>query len=390
MAKNNSIENESWDSGTYQTGSTKEGKGQNGLITGLLIAVIFLGGLASALGLMNFKLLTQLMNQQSQALPLSVDATAGTVSNYNREYQSGTPVLPDNRELTLTVGGNTAVVSAEEILNQPSLVELTVKTSHGRLRTGPALVLSSDGYLLTNAHLTEDARYLTVQLSNGEAYSAILVATDTYSDLSVLYIQARGLTAAVFSGDTLVPGKQAYALVQCDTLSQGKVFADFRQLIVGADTLSLQQTDFDADHGPVFDDRGQVIGFLCRYFGEEGEGQLLSASQLMNIAVQLTRQGAVSGRPCLGLQARELSSFFRQYWNLSGGLEITTLLEGAAAQNAGLMKGDILLRINGKLLTELSQLHGALCAAEAGQTLQLEIFRAGQHFTVTLPVKQHP
>lgn len=392
MAKQNTQPTEySWDTGTYQTGATKPNKGQSVVITVLLIAVIFLGGLASALGLMNVRLLSQLVQQQNAVLPVAVDTNPGLASNFIREDQNLALFLPDDRRLTLSVGGASAQKTGEQILaqNQDCLVTVTVQTSQNRQNTGSALVLSSDGYLLTNAHLMENAKSITVMLSSGEEHRAVPVATDAYSDLAVLYISAQGLTPATFSDTSLTPGKQIYATMECDSISAGKVSSDHRELTVGAGSVLLQKTDFETDHGPVFDDRGQVTGFLCRYFGETENGYMLSARQVMAIATDLVEQGAVTGRPSVGLEVRELSNFCRQYWNLTGGLEITGLTD-TTAQAEGLLEGDILLSINGVAINGLHQFYADLLSAQAGESFEMEVFRAGQRFTVTLPVCQIP
>ncbi len=383
MAKNDSIQNENnWDSGTYQTGSSNPGKGNSGLVTVLLVAVIFLGGMASALGLMNVRLLAQLTQQQNAVLPMSVDATTGSLGGLIREQQEALPQLPQERELSLKVGQVSPVPGPVDL---KVMATITVQTSQGHTRTGPALILSSDGYLLTNAHLLKNAAAIQVTLFSGEALPALLVASDAYSDLSVLYVQAQGLSAAEFAPVEAQAGDGVQIPEQCEALTEGRVQEGSQCLTVGADTLTLQETDFDTDHGPVFNAGGQVTGFLCRYFGQEEAGQMLSAGQVMEIAQQLVTQGAVSGRPYLGLQLQTLSSFFRQYWGLSGGLEIIAL--DSAVEELGLRQGDILLRLNGRVLTDMQQLHKVLLYS---QSLELEVFRAGQCFAVTLPVVQVP
>jgi serine protease Do len=106
----------------------------------------------------------------------------------------------------------------------------------------------------------------------------------------------------------------------------------------------------------------------------------------MTIAYGLVEQGAVSGRPGLGVKVQTLSTFCREYWDLTYGLEILSLETGGAAEKAGLLEGDILLSLEGEALTQLQQLHEALLLAQPGQEMTMEVFRAGKIFTVTLPV----
>ena len=395
MAKQEIQENEyNWDSGTYQTGATEPNKGQSVVITVLLIAVIFLGGLASALGLMNIRLLSQLMRQQqTPVLPIAVDGTQEVIGDFLRENQDHIPQLPINPDLELTLAEESSLRTAQQIMefNRQSVLSITVQTGQNQHRTGPAVVLSSDGFLLTNAHLTDNASLIMVQLENGEQLRAALVATDAYSDIAVLYLGVQGLSPVVFAQNNVdfIPGNQAYALVHSDGLSQGHILQGSRQLDVGHDRIVLMETDIDGDHGPVFNDRGELNGFLCRYFGEDGGGWILSSSQLMNIVEQLVEQGSVQGHPGLHLDVEQISNFCRQYWNLSFGLQINRILPGGAAEDAGLLEGDILLTMDGVELTTRQQFYDLLLYSEK-ENVTLEVFRAGQHLTVQLPISIMP
>ena len=394
MAKQEIQETEyTWDDGTYQTGATPPSKGQSATITALLIAVIFLGGLASALGLMNIRLLTALtQEQQNPALPISNDGTQGIVEDFFRENQDHLPSLPEEGEVHLQIANGEQPISGQKILenNNQCVLNMTVQTSQNQSRTGPAVVLSSDGYLLTNAHLTENASQIMVQLSNGEQLRAVVVATDAYSDLAVLYVGVQGLESVVFAQETAVfsAGDTAYALVQHDVLSQGNVLSGNRQFFVGGDTITLQKTDLDGDHGPVFNRYGQLNGYLCRYFGEDGGGLMLGSQQVMEIVADLVHQGGVQGRPTVHLDVMQLSNFSRQYWNLSGGLQITRITAGSAAEETGLLQGDILLSADSVALNSCQQFYDLLCSGK--ESITLEVFRAGQYSTVTLPIGQNP
>ena len=132
----------------------------------LMVSVIFLGGLASALGLMNIRLLRQLVQQQNAVLPVSVDSATEGADSFLRENQSGIPLLPGQREIVFTVAEKAARLTEAEILEKmsSSVLTITAQLSQNKQQMGPALVLSSDGYLLTNAHLIENARSITSRI----------------------------------------------------------------------------------------------------------------------------------------------------------------------------------------------------------------------------------
>lgn len=339
----NEIEN--WDDGTYQTGTAQPGKNQSGVIAGLLAATIFLGGIASALGIMNVRLLRQLQQPQESVLPVTADM--GDVGDLLREDPEQTPSVPGDGRLQLQAGEENTVLSAKSPQERAAAVTatLTVVDSLGQEKTGPALILSADGYLLTNAHLTDSALTITALLPEGQTLRAALVACDPYSDLAVVYVDAQGLSAASFAKE-------------------------------GAPTAG--QTP-----GPVFDDGGCVVGFRGRDL-ETGEMKTVTTEQLCAIATQLVQSRCVSGRPDIGLQVQAMSQFTRQYWGLEQGVEITQ------SQAEGLLPGDILLSVNGQRLTTCHQLHRLLLDITPGEGVQLEIFRAGQRFTVTTVVTVNP
>ena len=381
---------ETWDTGTYQTGASQPNKGQSTVITVLMVAVIFLGGLASALGLMNIRLLQQLVRQQNAVLPISVETGTSPAENFLRENQDGICLLPAQRELSLMVAEKGAVLTTEQILEKmsPSVLTITAQLSQNKQQTGPALVLSSDGYLLTNAHLIENAKSIAVLMPDGQQIRGIVVAVDAYADLAVLYVGVQGLTPAEFAADVDLPavGAPVYTSLHHDSLSSGDIFPETKTLTLGQGNILLQETDLSTDHGPVYDDYGRVIGFLSRYFGTTDNGFLLSAQQVMDIARQLVQRGAVSGRPSLGVEVGQLTGFYRQYWNLDHGLEIVNLLQ----ESEILLAGDIILSIDGTPLEGVQPFYAAILSAQEGQMMEIEVFRAGQKFVMQLPVSRIP
>lgn len=394
MAKQEIQETEyTWDDGTYQTGATPPNKGQSTAITALLIAVIFLGGLASALGLMNIRLISELTRQQQNAaLPIATDGTQGMVEDFFRDEQVHLPTLPEATDLYLQVAPAEQSLSSKEILNsnRQCVLTMTVQTSQNQSRNGPAVVISANGYLLTNAHLTENASQIMVQLPNGEQLRAAVVGVDAYSDLAVLYVGMQGMQSVVFAQETeeFSAGDTAYALVQHNVISQGNVLSGSRQFVVGGDTVTLQKTDIDGDHGPVFNSCGQLNGFMCRYFGEDGGSLMLGSQQVMKIVAALVQQGGVQGRPTVHVDVMQLSNFSRQYWNLSGGLQITGVAAGSVAEEAALLQGDIILSADGVEMNTCQQFFDLLRSGK--ERITLEVFRAGLVYHVTLPVEKIP
>lgn len=391
MAKQNNDTTEyTWDSGTYQTGASQPNKSQSGLITGLLIATIFLGGIASALGVINIHLLAELGQRESPVLPVAVDTGGDSVGSYLRENGENTPQVPENGRLELKTGTASAplTISALQEKAAASVADITVLTGQGLELTGQGLILSADGYLLTNASLACDAADVTAKLPDGRELPAAVVAMDPYSDLAVLYVSAGDLTAAVFADDA--SGQEGFAISGGQSLAGGNIFASQQPLQVGGSTIMMHKTDLSAQSGPVFNARGQVVGFLCRPIRGQQGGTMLPAAQVRDIAAQLVERQTVSGRPGLGLELKNLSNFCRQYWGLTRGLEVTAVADTGAAWQQGLLSGDILLELNGQVLTTPEQLYAVLLEKAPGEEVTLRVFRAGQQFTVKVPVTYTP
>ena len=342
---------------------------------------------------MNIRLISELTRQQQNAaLPIATDGTQGMVEDFFRDEQVHLPTLPEATDLYLQVAPAEQSLSSKEILNsnRQCVLTMTVQTSQNQSRTGPAVVISANGYLLTNAHLTENASQIMVQLPNGEQLRAAVVGVDAYSDLAVLYVGMQGMQSVVFAQETeeFSAGDTAYALVQHNVISQGNVLSGSRQFVVGGDTVTLQKTDIDGDHGPVFNSCGQLNGFMCRYFGEDGGSLMLGSRQVMKIVAALVQQGGVQGRPTVHVDVMQLSNFSRQYWNLSGGLQITGVAAGSAAEEAALLQGDIILSADGVEMNTCQQFFDLLRSGK--ERITLEVFRAGLVYHVTLPVEKIP
>lgn len=349
-----------WDDGTYQTGPTRIKRGRSGLVMVLLVAVIFLGGIASALGIMNIQLLKQLA-EESQELYLSAEgdtageevpaATRPEMGQLTYERQSDHPLT----EQQLMENGNACMVS------------LTVLSVDGTVEEGKGLVITSSGYIVTDASLVGGGMRITATLSDGEEMDATLVASDVYSDLAVLYVAQDDLQAASFS--TEVASDEAIYIIREDDLQSG--------------TADMENTGSVEDAGPIFNQYGQVVGYQSR-------AQVFSAQQMVDILTQLTQTGHVSGHPRLGFRIKEMTNFYLEYWNLEQGLLVCAITDDESSLARELMQGDVLLGINGEALSSAEQLYTAIAQAEAGDMLEFEVFRAGNTFTLEVEMEYHP
>lgn len=395
------------DSVTYQTGSITPPQHSSALVAILLGLVIFLGGIASAMGIINIRLLTQLSQKPGPATPLSTGVpplTNPTLGSLLEENSDPAPELPDERNLELSIQNapyytenpDRDSVSCEGVYQQTeaSLVEVCTITHCNSTMTGSGVVLSEDGYILTNAHVTEAAKRIFIFLSNGQILRAALVGSDPLTDLAVLYVDAEGLIPAEFATSDhlqvtepvfMVNSQLPASLVQSSILSARHTFSTSRY------SLDLIQTCRKFSGGPMLNHAGQVVGIhvgkIARYFASTASSNLglaLPTSTIRSVVCQLVEQGFIPGRPNLGIEVEAISKLYQLYWELPGGLLLTDVNSDAQAQ--GLEKGDILLALDGKKMVSRDDLYATLYSGDIGDTVTAVIFRNGDMYTVPLTI----
>lgn len=386
---NENKHSENWDTGTYQTGPARPNKGQSVMITVLLMAVIFLGGLASALGVMNIRLISQLMEQTDDfGLTLSGSSETGGSSDVYVGTGGENIIVPTIDSFSLRYGEiiDSQPLTQQQILeqNRDCIVHVRVQICGDQTRSGTALVVHPDGFLLTNASLADWGDGITVTFADGEQKKAVLVASDVFSDLAVLYVDRQGLTVAEFA-PTVTDGEQIYALGETG-LSSGRVSED---ALTDTYPFTLVKTDLTGTLGPVFNSNGQVVGFRCRSLPLiRHQGLLLAGRQVETLVSQLVEKGCVSGCPGMELRVRELTALCRQYWGLPNGVQITFVADTELAQQ--LQEGDILLSVNGRAVDSREELYAAIGNSPQGESLQLQIFRGGIQLSVELKAERNP
>jgi serine protease Do len=421
MDENKNYTPESWDSGIYGTGKTRPPKSHNGIITLLLVLVIFLSGLVSFLGLLNVRLFAQLKSLPEQPVQ-------EPVSFVSEEAEEHLPQLQDLEETTapteaLAVSdGDTIFLnpSPEAAPNIPQQVGLSLQDIYekaipsvvsisctGSNATGTGVVMTASGYIVTNHHVVEGAREITVLLNDQRKLEATLVGGDSVSDLAVLHVDAPDLSPAEFGdsgvlrvGDSVVAIGDPLGIELRGTMTNGIVSAINRDVTTGGRTLTLIQTNAALNSGnsggPLINCYGQVVGINTLKIGGfssdttvEGLGFAIPSTTVKEIVDQLIRQGYVSGRPSLGFVGESVSSFYQYYYRLPAGLYITQLDPESDAAAKGLVEGDILLSIDDTRITALDELTAALSQKNVGDTVRIIIFRSGRQYSADITLQEH-
>ena len=405
---------EPWEPQVYRTGQTKPPKNRQGLIAGLLVAVIFLGGIVSALSLLNIRLFQKLWNgedpdasfrfsENETTDPSQPAATTSTQENRPSSMELILEQSPQSIENIPQTGG----LSLQEIYTGAidSVVSISCYTSGGS-SSGTGVVLSADGYIVTNCHVVEKASQIQVLLQNGSTHGASLVGMDAVSDLAVLHISAADLTPAKFGnssalrvGDAVVAIGDPLGAELRGTMTDGIVSAINRDITTGGRTMTLIQTNAALNAGnsggPLLNCYGQVIGINTMKIGDymnaagvEGLGFAIPSTTVKEIVDQLISNGYVAGRPSLGFTGQTVSSFDRLYYRIPQGVCITSVESGSDAAAKGIAPGDILLQFDSTRVTDTDTLEQLLYNHETGDTVTLVIYRGGEQYALTVTLGQ--
>ncbi len=409
--------NDPWDDAVYGTGNTRPPKSYGGIVALLLIVVIFLSGIVSALSLLNIRLFNELnqMNEEADSLAISFsdtdeedapspfseqpESTAPTSARSGDEITLSLQPSPESSENIPQEGG----LSWQDIYqkNIASVVSITVKKTDGNT-TGTGVIISQNGYIVTNSHVLEDAQKITVLLRDDRSFTAQIIGDDPVSDLAVLNIDAEGLTPAEFGdsdvlrvGDAVAAIGDPLGLELRGTLTDGIISAINRDVSVGGRTMTLLQTNAALNTGnsggPLVNCYGQVIGIntmkinaFSAASGVEGLGFAIPSTTVQNVVNQLINQGYVSGRPTIGIEGESVPKFDQYYYGIPSGIYITGIDEGSSAAVQNLEVGDILISLNGSAVTDPSALDDLICSLNVGDTVEAVIYRSGKEYPISL------
>lgn len=265
---------------------------------------------------------------------------------------------------------------------------------------GSGVVLTQDGYIITNNHVVAGASNIKVTLYDGTEYTASLVGADSQTDIAVIKIDATGLAPAVLGdSDSLAVGQEVLAVgnplgTLGGTVTNGIISALNRSISVEGQTMTLIQHSAQVSPGNsgggLFNMNGELVGIVNAKSGDseaEGIGFAIPVNTAKTVAQQLIDNGYVAGRPALGVSV--VSGETAQQYFGSAGVYIVEVVAGGGAANAGLQQGDRILSLNGTLVETTDELTNALSAYSAGDTVELQVARQGQLFTaqVTLGEK---
>ncbi len=319
-----------------------------------------------------------------------------------------TSAQPSPSSSTTVASGKGNLTMSEAVAKAaPSVVEITVKgttTTYGffggtyeTASAGSGVILSEDGYIITNNHVVDGGDTFTITAYDGTVYEAQLVGKDERTDIGVLKVEADHLYPAVIgNSDQIQVGDTAIAIgnplgTLGGTVTDGIISAVSRDLVINNEAMTLIQTNAQINSGNsgggLFDGNGNLIGVVnAKDSGStssgttiEGLGFAIPVNTAMDVAEQLILYGKVTNRPSLGIQLQQVA---KDTDNYKAGLYILGIYEGTGAEEAGLQKYDRILAADGAEVSSYPDLAAVLNKKKVGEAVTLTIERDGEEMDV--------
>ena len=260
---------------------------------------------------------------------------------------------------------------------------------------GSGIIIHSDGYIVTNAHVVEGATGINVELDNGETYAAKLIGIDVKTDLAVIRIEAENLVAAVFgNSDLLQVGERVVAIgnpggtALAGSVSQGIVSGVNRTLDDGNYSSTYIQTDAAINPGnsggALVNEYGQVVGINSAKVAAvdyEGIGFAIPISEAKPIIDQLLQYGYVKGRAKLGITGQVINEALSQINSIPVGVYIWSIDPTSELAGKNVAQGDIITAIDGQKITDFNDISAILETKSPGDEVTLTLYRSARGVT---------
>ena len=277
---------------------------------------------------------------------------------------------------------------------------------------GSGIIISEDGYVLTNNHVISGADKITVYVNPGDGseeqtYEATLVGSSESNDIAVLKIDATGLNAATFGdSDQIEVGELAVAIGNPmgqvhGSVTAGIISAVEQELTIDDVTINAIQTDAAINPGnsggALFDSYGNVIGIVYAKSSSvsiEGIGYAIPVNNIKDLVAQMindpdsVKDQTKGSQIMLGITIRDITEDMSKQYSMPVGVYITEVSSMSAAERAGLQKGDIITEFAGETVTSADDLNAIKAKQTSGDTVSVKIDRNGKEMTLDLVIPQ--
>ena len=334
---------------------------------------------------------------QQVAPSSTADSASGSDSSITAASSTGTGL--NTEQVADLVSPSVVVITTEQVVYSQWSWYGQNQVESG---AGSGVIISSDGYILTCAHVVDGASTITVTIGDKD-YTATLVGEDTTSDIAVIKIDANGLTpATVGNSDSLKVGQSVMAVGNPlgelgGTVTGGMISALNRSVTIqgssSVNTMSLIQMDASVSPGNsgggLFNMNGELVGIVNAKSSSsdaEGLGFAIPINDAIKVAQELLENGYVTGRPYLGITYLAVTDAqtASQLGVNAYGVYVVEVVKGGPAEKAGLQAGDRIVSVDGTEIASKDDLGTLMQKHAAGDTLSITIAREGQMQTVNV------
>ena len=323
---------------------------------------------------------------------------------------------PNLSQVSLTNYSDTAIYAAQKAL--PSMVSISVEYDVNYMGmkkpvagSGSGVILSEDGYILTNNHVissadsssfyqVSDAKSIKVKIYGDDTeYSAEIIGTDSQTDLAVLKIDKTGLTPAELGDSSSVQiGEFVLAIGNPYNLdysvTAGIISALNREMTVENTTYNVIQADCAINSGnsggALVNSKGEVIGITTLKLagdGIEGVSFAIPVNETVPIYKELIEKGKIS-RPFVGISGIDLDEATAIRNGLTKGIYIDSVVSGSGAEDAGIMAGDVIVSFDGKDVSTMDELNAIKNTKNIGDKIEIKLYRKSELKTFTITLKE--
>lgn len=323
---------------------------------------------------------------------------------------------PNLSQVSLTNYSDTAIYAAQKAL--PSMVSISVEYDVNYMGmkkavagSGSGVILSEDGYILTNNHVissadsssfyqVSDAKSIKVKIYGDDTeYSAEIIGTDSQTDLAVLKIDKTGLTPAELGDSSSVQiGEFVLAIGNPYNLdysvTAGIISALNREMTVENTTYNVIQADCAINSGnsggALVNSKGEVIGITTLKLagdGIEGVSFAIPINETVPIYKELIEKGKIS-RPFVGISGIDLDEATAIRNGLTKGIYVDSVVSGSGAEDAGIMAGDVIVSFDGKDVSTMDELNAIKNTKNIGDKIEIKLYRKSELKTFTITLKE--
>ena len=327
------------------------------------------------------------------------DGSTATSAGYTLESATGSKMTI--KEITAAAKNSVVEIRTESVASDSWMQQYVTEGA------GSGVIISKDGYIMTNNHVIDGAGKIKVTTANEKEYEAKLVGTDPTNDVAVLKIDAKGLTPATYgNSDQLEVGDMAVVIGNPlgelgGTVTAGIISATDRELSIDGKTMHLLQTDGSINPGNsgggLFNGSGQLVGLVVAKSARsdvEGLGFAIPINTAADVAQQLIDKGYVSGQPFTGMTYQEGSSgsdTYNSFDSLFGGSTSGVYIysvNGENAKKAGFQPGDQVFAVDGQEITTFDELSSIITSHKVGDKLTFTIIRDGTQKNIKLELEE--